>query len=163
MALALETQYRAQRERVAPRPLSIRPRRILIGYSMRSGSTLLSHILNQHSLIDAHSDLSAFGALLRLTSGKVQTRHLCVKPMDIFYLSELPALLGRFDRFIWLTRDPRDSYFSTVESGYAYLLWPPGRRRAGIDTGLLRRWERITRRYFERSALWQLVRYEDLA
>lgn len=143
--------------------LSLRPRHILIGYSMRSGSTLLSHILGQHSLIDAHSDLSSFAALARLVTQAPPTRHVCVKPMDLFYLTDQPGLLQRFNRFIWITRDPRDSYLSTMESGYAYLFWPPGLRRAGIDTGLLARWERITRRYLQRPELWHLVRYEDLA
>lgn len=144
-------------------PLSLRPRRILIGYSMRSGSTLLGHVLGQHSLIDSYSDISAFGALARLAMKQAPDRHLCVKPMDIFYLSRHPGLMQTFDRFIWLTRDPRDSYLSTVESGYAYLLWPPGRRVAGLDTGLLHRWRRITGNYLARPDLWRLVRYEDLA
>lgn len=139
------------------------PRRILIGYSMRSGSTLLTHVLGQHSAIDAYSDLSAFGALARLAGKRTGPRHLCVKPMDVFYLSSRSGLLDSFDRFIWLTRDPRDSYLSTVESGYAYLLWPPGKKVAGIDTGLLRRWQRITRNYVTRPDLWHRVRYEDLA
>ncbi|MFW6244159.1 MAG: hypothetical protein ACOC15_03385, partial [Desulfovibrionales bacterium] len=50
-------------------PLIIRKRRplmrVIIGYSMRSGSTLLSHILGGHSQIRAYSDISSSWALLR--------------------------------------------------------------------------------------------------
>lgn len=34
--------------------------RILIGYSMRSGSTLLQHILDGHTKLRSLSDLSSF-------------------------------------------------------------------------------------------------------
>lgn len=163
MALATEQPGFLEAEEEGGRPLALRPRRILLGYSMRSGSTLLSHILDQHSMIDATSDISAFGALARLATKRTTGRHLCVKPMDVFYLSRRPAVMRYFDRFIWLTRDPRDSYLSAVESGYAYLLWPPGKKQAGIDTGLLHRWRRITRNYLARPDLWHRVRYEDLA
>jgi hypothetical protein len=162
MALAIQPPPDAIAEDTIDRPLSIRPRRILIGYSMRSGSTLLSHVLGQHSQIESYSDLSAFGALARLAMKPSPGRHLCVKPMDVFYLSQHPRLMPQFNRFVWLTRDPRDSYLSTVESGYAYLLWPPGRRIVGIDTGLLRRWQRITQRYLACPDLWHRVRYEEL-
>ena len=135
---------------------------ILIGYSMRSGSTLLQHVLDQHSQVRAFSDLSSFPALLRLRAGRSYDAHVCIKPMDVFYLGRRPRLEPHFDKRIWLARDPRDSYLSTRSSGYAYLLWPPGRRVHGIDVGLLRRWKRIYRQYFQQPERWHLITYESL-
>lgn len=138
--------------------------RILIGYSMRSGSTLLQHILGQHSSISASSDLSSFVPMLLGRGLRQGSTALCLKPMDLLFLSS--SLLGcaakRFDRFIWLTRDPRDSYLSSLDSGYAYLLWPPGPKASGVDLWLLRRWKWISARYLEAPEGWHLVRYEDL-
>jgi hypothetical protein len=51
-------------------------------------------------------------------------------------------LFDHFDRYVWLVRDPRDSYLSAVESGYAYLFWPRGKKEMGIDVGLLKRWKK---------------------
>ena len=136
--------------------------RILIGYSMRSGSTLLQHILDGHSAIDAYGDLSSIPAFWRCWLDRRTRRHVCIKPMDVIYLQQRVPLHAHFDKFIWLARDPRDSYLSTVESGYAYLLWGRGEQREGIDLGLLRRWQRIYRHYLENQDRWHLVRYEDL-
>lgn len=137
--------------------------RILIGYSMRSGSTLLQHVLDGHSQIEAYGDLSSVGALLRRATGLADRTHLCIKPMDLLYLQPGHGFYRHFDRFVWIARDPRDSYLSALESGYAYLLWPPGRRREGIDLGLLRRWQRVYHRhYFAQPERWHLLRYEDL-
>ena len=136
--------------------------RILIGYSMRSGSTLLQHILDQHSEIRSYSDLSSVPQLARMKLGHSVESHVCVKPMDVVYLRRRPTLEAQFDKRIWLARDPRDSYLSARSSGYAYLLWPPGRRIHGIDVGLLRRWKRIYRRYFDHADQWHLVKYESL-
>jgi len=135
---------------------------ILIGYSMRSGSTLLQHILNGHSRIRAYGDLSTFWIAMRALCGCAPTSHICVKPMDLLYLQSAVNVYRLFDRFIWLARDPRDSYLSTIESGYAYLFWPPGRRRYGIDIGLLNRWKRVYRHYFDEPQRWYCIRYEDL-
>lgn len=137
--------------------------RILIGYSMRSGSTLLEHILDGHSLLRAYGDLSSILALPK-SFGRQRSRreHICVKPMDLLYLQQTFDFYRHFDKFVWLARDPRDSYLSSIESGYAYLFWPPGRRRCGIDTGLIKRWQRVYRHYFEHTDRWHLVRYEDL-
>lgn len=137
-------------------------RRVLIGYSMRSGSTLLQHVLGQHSRLRAFSDLSSGLALLRLVLGSAPRHGLCVKPVDLFYLHRALSLERYFDRFVWLTRDPRDAYLSSIESGYAYLLRRRGEVEAGIDTGLLDRWKRIHRVYFDAPERWHLVRYEDL-
>jgi len=136
--------------------------RILIGYSMRSGSTLLQHILGQHSRIYSYSDLSSVPKLAQLKAGRQFDDHVCIKPMDVVYLRRRPTLEPDFDKRIWLARDPRDSYLSARSSGYAYLLWPPGRKVHGIDVGLLRRWKRIYRRYFEHTDQWHLVKYESL-
>lgn len=135
--------------------------RILIGYSMRSGSTLLQHILDGHSRIQAYGDLSSFRALFY--AGRTRPgRWVCVKPMDLLYLQRVYDYARHFDRFLWISRDPRDSYLSSLESGYAYLFWPRGRLRHGVDTGLLARWRRIYRQYFEHPERWLLLRYEDL-
>ena len=136
--------------------------RILIGYSMRSGSTLLQHILDGHSAIDAYGDLSSIPAFWRCWVDRVSQRNVCIKPMDVLYLQQRVNFYAHFDKFIWLSRDPRDSYLSTIESGYAYLMWRKGEQREGIDLGLLRRWQRIYRHYLERPERWHLVRYEDL-
>lgn len=136
--------------------------KILIGYSMRSGSTLLHHILNGHSMLRSYSDLSSFWMLIRALTGFTLPSHVCVKPMDLLYLQSTMDFYCRFDRFVWLTRDPRDSYLSAIESGYAYLFWWPGQRQRGIDTGLLKRWKSVYRHYFQHPQRWHLVRYEDL-
>lgn len=136
--------------------------RILIGYSMRSGSTLLQHMLAGHSHLRGTGDLTSWATLPATLLGLWPGRRLCVKPMDLLYLQRMVDYRRRFDHFIWLARDPRDSYLSSIESGYAYLAWPRGRREAGIDVGLLKRWRRIHEHLFENPARWLLVRYEDL-
>lgn len=136
--------------------------KILIGYFMRSGSTLLQHVLNGHSEIQSYSDLSSFWAAMYALAGRRPKSHICVKPMDVLYLQSTFDFYRYFDRFIWLARDPRDSYLSAVESGYAYWFWPPGKKQEGIDLGLLRRWRRVYRHYFDHPERWHLVRYEDL-
>lgn len=136
--------------------------RILIGYSMRSGSTLLQHILAQHSAVRSCSDVSSLPALAAAWLGLGKTGHRLIKPVDLLYLLPGNGQLKGFDRYVWLVRDPRDSYLSAVESGYAYLFWPRGRKEQGIDVGLVKRWQRIARRYLASPDTWHLVRYEDL-
>jgi hypothetical protein len=136
--------------------------RILIGYSMRSGSTLLQHLLNEHSRLRSFSDISSLPVLATLACG-IRLDGLCVKPLDLFYLPRRAPVLGWFDRHVWLARDPRDSYLSSIASGYAYLFQRRGDLEHGIDVDLLRRWRRIYRHYFRHRRTWRLVRYEDLA
>lgn len=138
--------------------------KILIGYHQRSGSTLLQHILNAHSEIRSFSDANSFLILPALLSGYTPEGNVCVKPMDNFFLFRTRLLYRRFDKFIWLARDPRDSYLSSLEVGFAYgsSLWLPGKKLHGVDVGLLKRWKRIYRQYFQRKNRWHLVRYEDL-
>lgn len=133
--------------------------KVIIGYSMRSGSTVLSHVLGGHSAIRSYSDLSCIGAVARMLGRSRRT--LVVKPPDLFFLQDFFTFTGYFDKAIWLTRDPRDSYLSSVESGYAYLLRGKGAMEAGVDTGLIRRWARINRHYFSNPDRWYLVRYEE--
>jgi len=137
--------------------------RILIGYSMRSGSTLLQHILDQHPDVQSYSDLSSLAILPRLLCGFRGPRTICVKPLDVFYLFNPAPLLQCFDKFVWLARDPRDAYLSTVESRYGYLMWLPGKKNRGVDMGLLNRWKRIYRQYFNTADRWHMVKYEELA
>jgi len=137
--------------------------RVLIGYSMRSGSTLLQHILNGHSMIKAYSDLSSALGLISVLAGATAGTRICIKPPDLLYLQSSLDFYRHFDRFIWLARDPRDSYLSSIESGYAYWFWRKGRRRHGVDLGLLRRWQRVYRHYWAYPERWHLVHYEDLA
>jgi len=134
--------------------------KVLVGYAMRSGSTLLAHVLGGHSRVRAYGDLSSVAAVPRLTRRCEDT--LVVKPPDLVFLSPRVCPERWFDRGVWLTRDPRDSYLSTVESGYAYLFRRRGAMCHGIDTGLLERWARIHRRYLDNPDAWHLVRYEDL-
>ncbi len=136
--------------------------RILIGYSMRSGSTLLQHILGQHSAVRSYSDLNSLPALASAWLGLRPRGYRLIKPLDLFYLLPGSRLLTSFDRHVWLVRDPRDSYLSAVESGYAYLFWPPGKKEKGIDIGLLKRWKKIAARYLQNRHTWHLIRYEDL-
>lgn len=138
--------------------------KILIGYHQRSGSTLLQHMLNGHSEIRSFSDANSFLLLPALLSGYSPEGNICIKPMDNFFLFRSRFLYRRFDKFIWLARDPRDSYLSALEAGFAYgsSLWLPGRKIHGIDVGLLHRWKRVYRHYFQLKNRWHLVRYEDL-
>lgn len=138
--------------------------KILIGYHQRSGSTLLQHILNAHSKVRSFSDASSLLVLPSLLAGYTPTENICIKPMDTFFMRRPRLLYRRFDKFIWLARDPRDSYLSALEIGYAYgfNMWLPGPTMHGVDVGLLHRWKRIYRQYFRRKNRWHLVRYEDL-
>lgn len=138
--------------------------KILIGYHQRSGSTLLQHMLNGHSKIRSFSDANSFLLLPALLSGYTPEGNICIKPMDNFFLFRSRLLYRRFDKFIWLARDPRDSYLSALEAGFAYgsSLWLPGKKLHGIDVGLLHRWKRVYRQYFQLKNRWHLVRYEDL-
>jgi hypothetical protein len=135
--------------------------RILIGYSMRSGSTLLQYMLGRHQKLRAYSDVSSLPVLLGMKLG-MTPGNVVVKPPDLVYLYGRPKLDGCFDRFVWLARDPRDSYLSSIESRYAYLFWRKGAEREGLDLGLLERWKRVYRAYFEDPGRWHLIRYEDL-
>lgn len=136
--------------------------KVLIGYSMRSGSTLLQHMLSGHECLRASGDLSSTLTLPLVRAGAWRGGDLCVKPPDWVFLSSRLDPGRGFDRFVWLTRDPRDSYLSALRSGYAYWLWPRGPRQAGIDLGLLDRWQRIHRQLFQWPERWYLLRYEDL-
>jgi hypothetical protein len=136
--------------------------KILIGYSQRSGSTLLQHILNEHSQIRSFSDANSLLVLPALLAGYRPEGKVCVKPIDLFCLFGVKALYRQFEKFIWIARDPRDAYLSAFEVNFAYFLWPPGRKERGVDTGILWRWKRIYRQYLKRRRRWHLVRYEDL-
>lgn len=136
----------------------------IIGYYMRSGSTLLQHLLDSHSLVRAFGDLNSLFALPAALAGRYGRLHRVFKPLDLFFLYIKRSFHKRFDKRIWLARDPRDSYLSAMEAGphLRYFLWLPGRRRYGIDTGLLRRWKRTYHHFFRNPDRWHLVRYEDL-
>jgi len=138
--------------------------RILIGYHQRSGSTLLQHILNSHSQVRSFSDANSLLVLPILLAGYSPGGNICIKPVDNFFLFRPRLLYRRFEKFIWLARDPRDSYLSALEVGFAYgsSLWLPGKKLHGVDVGLLKRWKRVYREYFLHPARWHLVRYEDL-
>ncbi|MBN2044134.1 MAG: sulfotransferase [Anaerolineales bacterium] len=138
--------------------------KILIGYHQRSGSTLLQHILNAHSRVRSYSDANSLLILPALLAGYTPDENICIKPMDLFFLWRPRLIYRRFDKFIWLARDPRDSYLSALEIGFAYYnnFWLPGKKLHGIDIGLLYRWKLIYRQYFKRQTRWHLVRYEDL-
>lgn len=137
--------------------------KILIGYFMRSGSTLLQHILSQHSQLCAYSDLSSFAVLAGLRMGLLNSPgHLCIKPMDIIYLRQQEKMYRYFNKYLWVARDLRDSYLSCLESGYAYLFWPKGPQKEGIDVGLLERWKRVYRNFFDAPERWHLLHYEGL-
>jgi hypothetical protein len=136
--------------------------RILIGYAMRSGSTLLQHILNEHSRLRSCSDISSIRYMLQLRLGMRLPDNICVKPIDLVYLYGMKWFYHGFDKFIWIARDPRDSYLSGVESKYAYLFRPRGPWENEIDVGLIERWKRVYKQYFQYQDRWHLVRYEDL-
>jgi hypothetical protein len=140
------------------------PANILIGYAMRSGSTLLQHILNEHSLIHAYSDFNSLFVLPPTIAGLRSNVNRVVKPLDLFYVYIRGSFYERFDKFIWIARDPRDSYLSAEEAGpiYQYLFWRPGERKHGIDLGLLERWKRTYHHYFDDETRWHLIKYEEL-
>ena len=94
--------------------------KILIGYSQRSGSTLLQHILGQHSQIHSYSDGTSLIVLPALMAGcEPKQFSICVKPMDFFFLLHRREFYQKFDKFVWIARDPRDAYLSAFEVGYA--------------------------------------------
>jgi len=136
--------------------------KILIGYHQRSGSTLLQHILNEHSQIQSYSDLNSLLVIPALMAGYEPPKSVCVKPLDVFFMFRNKKIYERFDKYIWLARDPRDSYLSALEIKFAYNFWFPGKKIRGIDVGLLKRWRVVYRHYFKNSHIWHLVRYEDL-
>jgi hypothetical protein len=136
--------------------------KILIGYQQRSGSTLLQHILNEPSQIRSYSDANSLLVLPRILSGYKPVGNVCIKPLDVFFMIEGDTFYEKFDKYIWLARDPRDSYISAIEVRFANNFWLPGKKGRGIDVGLLRRWRLIYRQYFRNSRQWHLVRYEDL-
>lgn len=140
------------------------PTNILIGYAMRSGSTLLQHILNEHSHLQAYSDLNSLFVLPPALAGLHSRQKQVIKPLDLFYVYTRSPFYERFDKFIWIARDPRDSYLSAEEAGpiYQYLFWKPGERQHGIDLGLLERWRRTYHHFFDDERRWHLIRYEDL-
>jgi len=131
---------------------------------MRSGSTLLQHILNEHSKIRSFSDINSLFVLPAMLSDYQPDSNLCLKPIDLLYLYTQRPFYDRFDKFIWITRDPRDAYLSASEAGpaFMYFLWLPGDKEQGIDTGQLERWKRIYRHYFKNPKRWHLIRYENL-
>lgn len=137
--------------------------KIIIGYAMRSGSTLLHHVLNQHSMLKSYSDISSIPILLKLGAGirTSTTKNICVKPVDLVYLWNIDRIYKDFDKFLWIARDPRDSYLSSLESGYAYLFCKQGNQLRGLDVALIKRWKRIYRHYFHHVERWHLIRYED--
>ena len=136
--------------------------KILIGYFQRSGSTLLQHILNKHSLIRSYSDFSSFLVLPLIIAGVKPYSRICIKPLDIFFMIRKEGFYNKFDKFVWLARDPRDSYLSAFEIKFAYNFWLPGKKLRGIDLGLLRRWQLIYHQYFKYPERWYLLRYEEL-
>lgn len=121
-------------------------------------------MLGEHSHLRSYSDLTSYWMLAKLAAGWRCDYNFCVKPMDLFFLSRSQdlSIYRHFNKFLWIARDPRDSYLSGLEAGYAYLFWFPGRKEEGIDIGLLRRWLRVYRHYFGDRNRWYLVRYEDL-
>lgn len=129
---------------------------------MRSGSTLLQHILGCHSMLRAVGDITSFIPLIRILVGLKPNYNICIKPMDLLYLQNKVNFYKYFDKYLWIARDPRDSYLSAIESGYAYLFWPRGKIISGIDIGLLKRWRLIYQHYFQHAEVWYLIRYEDL-
>ncbi len=136
--------------------------KILIGYHQRSGSTLLQHILNEHTQIRSFSDLNSLLLIFPILAGYEPNGHVCIKPLDILFLMAKDSFYKRFEKFIWLSRDPRDSYLSAFEVRFAYNFWLPGRKVRGVDIGLLHRWRLIYQQYFQNKHRWHLVRYEDL-
>lgn len=136
---------------------------ILIGYAQRSGSTLLQHILNEHSQINSYSDVNSLFVLPAILSGYHPETNVCVKPSDnYFLLLKDERFYQNFDKFIWIARDPRDSYLSAFEIKFAYFFWLPGRKLRGIDVGILKRWKMIYQQFFRHRKRWHLIRYEDL-
>ncbi len=136
--------------------------KILIGYHQRSGSTLLQHILNEHTQIRSFSDVNSLLLIFPILGGYEPNGRVCIKPLDILFLMAKDSFYKRFEKFIWLSRDPRDSYLSAFEVKFAYNFWLPGRKVRGVDIGLLHRWRLIYQQYFQNKHRWHLVRYEDL-
>lgn len=135
--------------------------KILIGYSMRSGSTLLQHILDQHPDIKSYGDVSSLATLAQLPFRTNFDTHICVKPVDLFYKNGIIPFSNTFTKFVWISRDPRDSYLSTVESKYHRMVSTKNRVE-DLDIGIIQRWGKIYEAYFENQDKWYLIRYEDL-
>jgi hypothetical protein len=98
-----------------------------------------------------------------LLSGYNSDKNICVKPSDnYFLLLKDKRFYDKYDKFIWIARDPRDSYLSSFEIKFAYFLWLPGRKLHGVDVGILKRWKMIYSQFFQNRKRWHLIRYEDL-
>jgi hypothetical protein len=136
--------------------------KILIGYAQRSGSTLLQHILNEHSQISSYSDANSLLVLPAILSGYKPESNVCVKPLDFLFMLRSPLIYRRFDKHIWIARDPRDSYLSAMEIGFSYFFWLPGKKVGGVDTGQIKRWKLVYEQFFLNRRRWHLVHYEDL-
>jgi hypothetical protein len=95
-------------------------------------------------------------------SGYDPNGNICIKPLDVFFMINSEGFYEKFDKFIWLARDPRDSYLSAFDVKFAYNFWFPGKKIRGIDVGLLKRWRLIYNQYFNNPKRWHLIRYEDL-
>mgnify|MGYP001556061278 CR=1 FL=1 len=139
--------------------------KILIGFHQRSGSTLLQHILNSHSKVSAYSELDSVLVLPLILGGYPLPQVMAIKPWDGFFLRRPKLFYRRFDKFIWLARDPRDTYLSEMEKGYTFgaKFWMRDKEIHGVNVGLLKRWKQIYQTYFRNRDRWHLVRYEDLA
>lgn len=138
---------------------------ILIGFHRRSGSTLMKSLMSMFEDINIYGETPSIPVLLRsvLGRGKVED-NTCVKPIDAFYLHPVVGYdyFDWFDKFVWISRIPMDTYLSDIGTGYMYLSYLSREEREGIRVKFFERWKRIYKHYFDNKDKWYLVRYEEL-
>lgn len=139
---------------------------ILIGFYRRSGSTLLMNLMKTFDSIDVYGEVHSLPIMLKsLMRNDKPEKDICLKPMDFVYLllkSDYKKYFKVFDKFVWITRMPMDTFLSEMETGYMYLSHMSKKEKNGIRTKFFDRWKKIYSHYFDNDDKWYLIRYEDI-
>ncbi len=139
---------------------------ILLGYHRRSGSTLLMNLMKAFDSLTIYGEMPSIPIMIRYILGDARVNNnICAKPMDLFYLAypeNFRRFYNNFDKFVWISRIPMDTYLSEMETGYMYLSYLSKKEVRGIRTKFFDRWKKVYSHYFANEDKWHLVRYEDL-
>ncbi len=124
------------------------------------------NLMNAFDSLKVYGEVPSIPIMLRYVLGNVRIKkNICVKPMDIFYIAypeNFKRFYKTFDKFVWISRMPMDTYLSDMETGYMYLSYLSRKEREGIRVKFFDRWENVYSHYFANEDKWHLVRYEDL-
>ncbi len=139
---------------------------VLLGYHRRSGSTLLMNLMKAFDSLTIYGEMPSIPIMMRYILGNARVNNnICAKPMDLFYLlypENFKKFYKSFDKFVWITRVPMDTYLSEIETGYMYLSYLSRKEVEGIRTKFFERWKKVYSHYFANEEKWHLIRYEDL-